>query len=201
MQLRAVDEASGGGSGAGRVPEDDVRPARAGHELERPAACDGVNRLSTAFAGNTWGNTDHRRQACDQRQCLSPSQLPCVFHTDSRPPPTTAGHPASNSRSRARHGLEPVTVEQGRHVEIACQLTTSNLVQPYSETLSGAPAAGGKVSQRGTHCGDGHGGNGVKDRTSARTSQDENTRRCQSGQQPAISSQMRCLKGLAAASP
>ena len=30
------------------------------------------------------GFTDQRRQACDQRQCLSPRQLPCVFPTDSR---------------------------------------------------------------------------------------------------------------------
>jgi len=37
-----------------------------------------------------------RRQACDQRQCRSARQLPCVFPTDSEPPPTTAGHPSEH---------------------------------------------------------------------------------------------------------
>jgi len=30
------------------------------------------------------GFTDQRRQACDQRQCLSANKLPCVFPTDIR---------------------------------------------------------------------------------------------------------------------
>ena len=36
------------------------------------------------------GFTVQRRQACDQRECLSPQQLPCVFPTNSRRQPTSA---------------------------------------------------------------------------------------------------------------
>jgi hypothetical protein len=43
------------------------------------------------------GSTDQGRQACDQRECLVPQQLPCVFPTDSRPQPDA---PKSTSRSR-----------------------------------------------------------------------------------------------------
>ena len=36
----------------------------------------------------------HERQAGEQRQWLSTNTLPCVFPTDSRPHPTTAGQPS-----------------------------------------------------------------------------------------------------------
>jgi hypothetical protein len=38
------------------------------------------------------GIADQRRHACDQRKCVSTRQLTCVFPTNSRRPPTTAGH-------------------------------------------------------------------------------------------------------------
>ena len=44
------------------------------------------------------GFTDHRRQARDQRQCLSPTKLPGVFPTDSRRQPTSAV--ANRTRNR-----------------------------------------------------------------------------------------------------
>src|SRR5450759_2748876 len=40
------------------------------------------------------GFTVHERQAGEQRQCLSTNTLPCVFPTDSRLHPTTAGQPS-----------------------------------------------------------------------------------------------------------
>src|SRR5665647_480502 len=40
------------------------------------------------------GFTDQRRQAREQRQCLSANKLPCVFPPDRRLHPTTAGHPS-----------------------------------------------------------------------------------------------------------
>jgi hypothetical protein len=44
------------------------------------------------------GFTDHRLQASDQRQCLSPSKLPGVFPADSRRQPTSAV--ANRTRNR-----------------------------------------------------------------------------------------------------
>ena len=62
-------------------------------------------RRSEAFSHTWWqvkdsnlrsfrdGFTDHGRQARDQRRRPSHRQLTCAFPTDSRPQPTTAGHP------------------------------------------------------------------------------------------------------------
>src|SRR5664280_300716 len=63
-------------------------------------------RSSEALSGTWWlvkdsnlrsfrdGFTVHERQAGEQRQCLSTNTLPCVFPTDSRLHPTTAGQPS-----------------------------------------------------------------------------------------------------------
>ena len=54
------------------------------------------------------GFTDHRHQASDQRQCLSPSKLPGVFPTDSRRQPTSAvANRTPMSRAQEHLSLSP----------------------------------------------------------------------------------------------
>jgi hypothetical protein len=87
------------------TPEPDDRQNRAVFDTPARYKKEGLRprfRRSEALSRTRWqvkdsnlrsfrgGFTDHRRQASDQRQCLSPNKLPGVFPTDSRRQPTTA---------------------------------------------------------------------------------------------------------------
>jgi len=57
------------------------------------------------------GFTDHRHQACDQRKCRSCRQLSCVFPTDGRRPPATAGHPGEHFALRGATRCHPTATQ------------------------------------------------------------------------------------------
>jgi hypothetical protein len=63
------------------------------------------------------GFTVHERQAGEQRRCLSTNTLPCVFPTDSRLHPTTAGQPSEQfARSLLRATTSrPNDTDPSRH--------------------------------------------------------------------------------------
>jgi hypothetical protein len=94
------------------------------HRFDTPAryirrASEPRFRRSEALSGTWWqvkdsnlrsfrdGFTDHRLQARNQRQCLSPNKLPGVFPTDSRRQPTSA---VANRTPQAPTTLSPRTL-------------------------------------------------------------------------------------------
>ena len=68
----------------------------------------------------------HVQSPGEQRQCLSTNTLPCVFPTDSRLHPTTAGQPSEQSRVHyfAPRRRDPMPQTRAIMVEIAHQLNS-----------------------------------------------------------------------------
>jgi len=72
------------------------------------------------------GFTDHGRQAPDQRECLFPPKLTCVFPTNNRPQPTATGHPGEQfAFPTSPYDAEPdPSTRVDTMVEVACQLNS-----------------------------------------------------------------------------